>query len=183
MIDAFEEYRYTSFMSLVMFAKTPFFRCMKVEIRNSCHQVSHHFIFRMFSRGFWTQDRPYTSSSVPFTVKKNIIEAYLLMKRSKEEQQLLIIEMKTALEFWSGRVESLRERISTANSTNDLYSRGAAAIIQQHLWITDLTRSRAEAAFQSIFDQLSQHTLTESDESSDTDSDNNSEDAYVDSDD
>ena len=125
---------------------------------------------------FWTQDIPSTSFPLPFTMKKDITEAYFLMQRSKEEQQL--VEMRNALDFWNSCAQSLQEGIDSMRSKTDLYSRGAASTLQQHLWTIDFIRCRAEAAFQLVTDDYSSATaeatfldIDFSDTESDTDSD------------
>ena len=136
---------------------------------------------------FWTQDMPSTSCTLPFTVKKNIIEAYLLMQRSEEEQQLLTTEIRNAIDFWNGCAVTLQESIDSMKSKTDLYSCGAASILQHHLWAIDFVRSQAEAVFQTIpitenhCSAAVQATLQESD-SSDTESDTDSDTAHSDND-
>ena len=111
-------------------------------------------------------------------MKKDITEAYLLMQRSREEQQLLTVEMRNALDFWNSCAQSLQEGIDSMRSKTDLYSRGAASTLQQNLWTIDYIRSRAEAAFQilvtdddSSTGEATFHDSDFSDTESDTDSD------------
>ena len=93
---------------------------------------------------------PSTSCTLPFKMKKDMIEAYLLMERSQEEQELLTTEMRNALDFWNSCAKNLQESVDSMRSKTDLYSCGAASILQQHLWIIDFTCSGAEAAFQTV---------------------------------
>ena len=113
------------------------------------------------------RDIPSTSCLLSFTMKKDITGAYLLMQRSKEEQQLLTVEMRNALDFWNSCAQSLQEGIDSMRSKTDLYSRGAASTLQQNLWTIDYIRSRAEAAFVTVLQQRL-HFMTDF---SDTDSD------------
>ena len=134
---------------------------------------------------FWTQYIPSTSCRLPFTMKKDITEAYLLMQRSKEEQQLLTVEMRNALDFWNSCAQSLQEGIDSMKSKTDLYSRGAASTLQQHLWTIDYLRSRAKAAFQILVTDddsspTAEATFHDSD-FSDTESDTDSDTMYSDS--
>ena len=116
-------------------------------------------------------------------MKKDITEAYLLMQRSKEEQQLLTVEMRNALDFWNSCAQSLQEGIDSMKSKTDLDSRGAASTLQQHLWTIDYLRSRAKAAFQILVtddDSSAEATFHDSD-FSDTESDTDSDTMYSDS--
>ena len=90
-----------------------------------------------------------------------------------------MVEMRNALDFWNSCAQSLQESIDSMRSKTDLYSSGAASTLQQHLWVIDYTRSRAEAAFQPILatddDDFSAtatfHDSDFSDSESDTESD------------
>ena len=127
---------------------------------------------------------PSTSCTLPFKMKKDMIEAYLLMERSQEEQELLVTEMRNALDFWNICAKNLQESVDSMKSKTDLYSCGATSILQQHLWIIDFTRSGAEAAFQTLLitddhSATAQATLHESD-FSDSESDTDSDIVYAD---
>ena len=59
---------------------------------------------------------PSTSCTLPFKMKKDMIEAYLLMERSQEEQELLATEMRNALDFWNICAKNLQESVDSMRS-------------------------------------------------------------------
>ena len=125
----------------------------------------------------WQKYSPDTSTPVhvPLSVKKDITDAHFLMKRCEEELQLLTAEMHNSLTHWVNCAESIKESIATLRSDSSQYSRGLTSLLQQRLWVIELTHSRAQDAFGDILSGLSsitQYDLNESDFSdSDLDSD------------
>lgn len=118
----------------------------------------------------WTQSTPCTGSTVPFATKKDITDAYLLMKRSAEEQALLTMEMHNSLDYWKRCITNLKKTIDTARCKDDLYSHGVASLLQQHLWKIELTHSKAEAAFQDILLPSLDHPCSSTMEEQESDS-------------
>ena len=51
------------------------------------------------------------NSQIPFSIKQDIIEAYLLNKRSDEELLLLRTEMFNVIEFWQQREECINSAV------------------------------------------------------------------------
>ena len=87
------------------------------------------------------------NSTVPSSLKKDITDAYLLMKRC-EELELLTSEMNNALEYWRKCAECIKQGIDDARAdSRSQYSCGVASLLQQRLWVIELTYSRAQAAF------------------------------------
>ena len=88
------------------------------------------------------------NSTVPSSLKKDITDAYLLMKRCEEELELLTSEMNNALEYWRKCAEYIKQGIDDARAdSRSQYSCGVASLLQQRLWVIELTYSRAQAAF------------------------------------
>ena len=92
----------------------------------------------------------HTNSTVPSSLKKDITDSYLHMKRCEEEQKLLTAEMQNTLEYWSKRAVRVKQKIDAARCNSDQYSRGVTSLLQQHLWMIELTNSNAHAAFGTI---------------------------------
>jgi hypothetical protein len=118
------------------------------------------------------------NSTVPSSLKKDITEAYLLMKRCEEELELLTAEMHNALEYWKKCIDCIKNSIDDAKAdSSSQYSRGVASLLQQHLWVIELTYSRAQAAFGDIISpaecssSTGHYTLHDSDFSDSEDSD------------
>ena len=86
----------------------------------------------------------------PSIVKKDITDSYLLMKRYVEEQKLLTAEMQNTLEYWSKCAGCVKQKIDAARCNSDQYSRGVTSLLQQHLWMIELTNCNAHAAFGTI---------------------------------
>ena len=56
------------------------------------------------------------NSTVPSSLKKDITDAYLLMKRCEEELELLTSEMNNALEYWRKCAECIKQGIDDARA-------------------------------------------------------------------
>ena len=73
------------------------------------------------------------------------------MKRCEEELELLTAEMHNALDYWRKCAECIKQAIDTVKAdSSSQYSHGVASLLQQHLWVIELTYSRAQAAFEDI---------------------------------
>ena len=120
-----------------------------------------------------------SSTAVPFSLKKDISDAHFLLKRCEEELQLLTAEMHNALGYWVKCVDCIKQNIETVRSDSSQYSRGVTSLLQQRLWVIELTHSKAQSAFRNILSGYSScnapYDLHESD-FSDSDTDTSDED-------
>ena len=75
---------------------------------------------------FWNAE----ARSESFKVRREIIEAFLRMERSTEELELLKSEMKSTMQYWLLRIQTLKQEVR--QSTNDtIYSLGATSLLKK----------------------------------------------------
>lgn len=122
------------------------------------------------------EDISTTNTTIPLSLKKDITDAYLLMKRCEVELHLLSTEMHTALTYWQKSADNIKQNINAMKSDSSQYSMGVASLLQQRLWVIDLTHSRAQAAFGNIISASSLSASSESLNVSDQDSDSSDSD-------
>ena len=63
-----------------------------------------------------------TSRGVPWNTKRDVIQAFLLKKRSEEELQLLEDAMQNVLEYWSNRIAAITGEIEQLQENNIIVS-------------------------------------------------------------
>ena len=88
-----------------------------------------------------------SEDEVPWDTKQSIIQAYLLMKRSKEELKLLRGDMQNIIAYWSNRIVSISVTIEQLHKLSDKFSIGAISSLKQLLWEATLQHSRAADTF------------------------------------
>ena len=131
------------------------------------------------SSNFWARISPTTqyaeSCQVSWKVRRDIVQAYLLLQRSKEEKQLLRDDMYATLTYWLQRVECITKAVAEMSSSVDQFSRGATCSLRQLKWEAELHLSRAIEAFSSFIViptvVMEKYELSSSDSVSDDSSD------------
>ena len=61
--------------------------------------------------------------------RQELIDAYLLVKRSHEEKELLQSEMKNVISYYEYRVQTLAQAMSSLSQSNLEYKRGGCALL------------------------------------------------------
>lgn len=80
---------------------------------------------RLQSLGVWCQ------GTVP--EKREIMDSYLLLCRSKEELSMLREDLQNVVCFYEDRKASLLKAIDNTNSTDSVYHRGASSLLHKLL--------------------------------------------------
>lgn len=70
--------------------------------------------------------------------KQQIVDAYLMMKRSTEEMEMLQNEMRNTTKHYTGLKLAVQEAICTFSERDDLFGRGAVSLL--HNMITALNK-------------------------------------------
>lgn len=132
------------------------------------------------SSDFWGPSSCLSDSTVPWKLKKDIIQAYLVMQRSEEEMDLLKLDMQATIYYWYNRFQCISRKIKEIDSLDaeNSFLRGAKCCLLRLQWKAHLYHSKALIAFSDIIEVSNeQHQLSlvdtniSSDEESD-DSDN-----------
>ena len=129
-----------------------------VEYNEACSELHHQSPTSLLeilspSSDFWARLSPaqYAEScQVPWKVRRDIVQAYLLMQGSEEEKQLLKDDMYATLTYWLERIECIAEATKEISSSADRFSRGATCSLQQLKWEAELHLSTAIEAFGSL---------------------------------
>ena len=121
--------------------------------------------------GFWNNQQSPAISSVLDTLswdgKKDIIQAYLLVKRSEEELSLLAEEKCNTLAYWGQQRDLINKHItSTTEDSSTQYSAGSIALLKKLLREVETHYSTIVALF-----GAASIIITDDDLSSDNDSD------------
>lgn len=148
------------------------------EYNATCSQlgVSHYSFQDVVSpdSDFWSVPTT-TEDSIPWSLKRNISQAFLLLKRTEEELCLLKEEMQHVLHYW----EVQKDKITAAlvvYSDNDGSNRGARALLHKLLWEAELNLARASATFSPI---LINSSIPDSDSESDDSLDSSDDESYL----
>lgn len=91
---------------------------------------------------FWKVNPPVklTDEGIPWKIKEEIAQAYLLIKRSTEELLLLEADMKATLHYWLNRSITISKRLDELTSiSEDPCVRGGRSLLE---------RLKLEAEFQ-----------------------------------
>ena len=128
------------------------------------------------------------SKQVPWKTQRDIVQAFLLMKRSEEEKKLLEADMHTTVTYWSKRTTCISKAIVELGSmVDDQFSRGAICSLKQLKWEAELHQARAITVFGDLIElptadsQTYRNPLSYSDdESSDSNTESDSDDDYGD---
>ena len=129
-----------------------------VEYNEACSELHHQSPTALPeilspNSDFWARISPtqYAEScQVPWKVRRDIVQAYLLMQRSEEEKQLLKEDMYATLTYWLERIECIAKATKEIGSSADRFSRGATCSLQQLKWEAELHLSTATEAFGSL---------------------------------
>lgn len=136
------------------------------EYNGTCYELDSQCLPRSISdvlsptSDFWGADKA-ESSSIPYKMKKDIIQALLLTRRSKEELELLRNEMCDTVSYWSLRTECIANKI-TEFDQDDIFSRGARCLLTKLKTEADLMLLNATTAF-----EVPMHNITETSHSHD----------------
>lgn len=88
---------------------------------------------------------------VPFSIQKDIIDAYLRIKRTSEEIKLVEQEMQNVLEYLRRKKESINNQITIYEECNEgAFNRGAVSLLRTFLWKVELSEAKAVACFSSV---------------------------------
>lgn len=137
------------------------------------------------SSEFWVSLAPNAqkSSAVPWHTQRDIIQASLLMKRSKEEITLLEQDMQNVISYWEKRKQCINSQIQSIEVTglgvSELFNRGAMCLLRKRLWEAELFYNDALSSFSSVINVTS-HSNTGSNDVSQSfsDDDSGSDDEY-----
>lgn len=115
---------------------------------------------------FWQSPHLSTgdSSDISWSTKKDIIQAYLLMKRSEEELLLLSEEKENILSYWSDQKKAIEQQLATTTESFTQYTLGSRALLQKRLSEVDLMYSTASVLFSTCF-SIDDSGITTADES------------------
>ncbi len=85
------------------------------------------------SSEFWSreQSEPCTLSNIPWKVKVEIINAFLLTKRCEEEIQMLKSDMQETVLYWFQVVSNVSVKLEELHSLNDPFTRGTKCKLLQ----------------------------------------------------
>lgn len=131
---------------------------------------------------FWST----STSDVAYSKRKQLVQAFLLQERSKEEMKMLKTDMCSLVQYWTKRIEVLSQANSSSCS-GDNFSRGVKYLLQKLKWESELILSKAVLAFHGIIELPTNASavgvaLAEGTSDADTDSDASSEDGDDDED-
>lgn len=125
------------------------------------------------------------SEQIPWKVKQEVVQAYLMMKRSGEEMQLLKADMTSTLQYWLLRRLIITSKLNELDSVQeDLYLRGVKCLLEQLRWEAELHHHRATVLFSECIelppDILSLNSnITRTEVSDETDDDSDEENSDV----
>ncbi len=99
---------------------------------------------------FWTkttQDN-IPDAKVPWKTKEDIVQAFLLNKKCKEEMDMLRADMLETIPYWMKRTENITNELSNFEGPKiDIFGRGMKSILNQLLCEAKLRHSQAVAKF------------------------------------
>ena len=122
---------------------------------------------------------PFTDTSkLPWNKQKDIISAYLLVKRSEEELVLLQTEMQNVLAYCTQCKEKISQQINNTRAKEDQYSRGMTALLSRLFSDVDIYHAKVKATFATM-DCLSTETVVCSDNDTDSSDDDMDDDDDV----
>lgn len=98
---------------------------------------------------FWNQPSSRISAhKVPWKAKEEVIQAFLLFKRSGEELGLLKEDMMCTLRYWCQRLNIITEKLTELDCMEeDLYLRGAKCMLEQLRWEAEFSHGKAAVMF------------------------------------
>ena len=124
------------------------------------------------------------TGQIPFNIKQDVMEAYLMKKKCEKELLLLKVEMHNVAEYWNlkkGCIKDLILQFSESATSHTQFSRGCICLLKRVLWETELYHSQVISAFSSV-SQTPDHNLheIENSDSSEYESDSTDEDSTSD---
>lgn len=121
---------------------------------------------------FW-QSLSTNPTQVPWNTKREVISAFLLIKRSEEELNLLNAEMERVLQYYVQRKECIVHQLDIMkDEPQSLYTSGVMALLHKLLWEVELHHSKAVTVFTQI--NSSVHTASTSSDSDTSESESDS---------
>ena len=84
---------------------------------------------------------------IPWNVQKDIMSAYVLIKRTEEELSLLSEEMENVLLYCIQRKECILHQLDSIKNNESQYTKGITSLLHKLLWEVELYHSRAVATF------------------------------------
>lgn len=123
---------------------------------------------------FWSTPVTATSckDSVPWSLKRSIAQAHLMVRRTNEEIHLLREEMERVIQYWKLHKEKLTATVnlySASECVQDALSLGAQALLRRLVWEAEIHLGKATAAFTPILTSISESTVDFYSDSDDSD--------------
>ena len=112
---------------------------------------------------FWiTQIPPPKPSSqwhhIPWVKKKEMIQAHLLVDRSKEELSLLMEEKQNTLDYWAGVKATVHNYLTLyTEQTQTPYSAGSISLLRKYLVEAEYYHSTTSSVFGTSLQPTSNH--------------------------
>lgn len=149
------------------------------ELNATCSQLDGHQPYSISEviipeSDYWSTS-VHSSAHKDWSLRRNISQAFLLMKRIEEELGLLREEMRCVINYWRLYKDKISATLSTSNNEDEA-SRGAQALLRKLLWEVEVNLSRAIDAFSPILSSTGTITST-------MDFESDSEESEVESDD
>ena len=105
---------------------------------------------------------PHLSQDLSWDVKKDITQAYLLIKRSEEELDLLSEEKNNVLSYWVKQKVIINQEIhDVAEDSCTPHSTGSVALLKKRLLEVEQKHSSSLSLFSSLDDQAPSVTVEE----------------------
>lgn len=100
---------------------------------------------------FWKQS-PITTTDegIPWALKRSTAQALLVMKRSKEEIELLRQEMRNVINYWKHRQRCITDFISEQSDTSR-FDRGARSLLLKSMWESEVMLEKSTVTFAPVF--------------------------------
>ena len=109
-------------------------------------------------------------SSVAYGKKREIIDSYLSLCRSKEEIYMLKQEAQNVVSYYRQRKEILLKELESRSSDSNLFNRGSAVLLHSLLTKTDVLFEKSNQILQVMLEEAAME-VEDSDDSSDYSSD------------
>lgn len=93
------------------------------------------------------------SEQIPLSVKRDIIEAYLLQKRCEEELLLLQSEMQNVIDYYNEKEKKINaalHAICNGESKFNRFNRGCSCLLKKLKWRVSHLRSRTLSFYSSV---------------------------------
>lgn len=110
------------------------------------------------SSDFWVQQSSLEITSVPWNVRKDIIQAMLVLKRCEEELDMLQDEMRNVLTYWTNRKEQLAKCLEqyepslqeSGDEKSVLLVRGTHGCLKRLFMEAELLHTKAMSSYSRI---------------------------------